>query len=147
MTEEQFGLWSAIAIHDTSSVVGAAHSFGDEALKIATTVKLTRVLWIIPLTFISAFLFKNKTSPAKMPWFILFFVAAICINTFINMNEEVSDGIQKYSKGLLVSALFLVGTGLNLSNIRSAGWNVLGFGLTLWVFISALSLLIIYFYI
>lgn len=140
LSQHEFGLWSAIAIHDTSSVVGAAHAFGDEALQVATTVKLARVLWIIPISFLSMFLFKGDNKKVKIPWFILLFVGAILVNTYLPVPEIVSTGIPKASKALLVLTLFLVGAGLSIDKIKAAGWKPMALGLALWVMVSALSL-------
>jgi uncharacterized integral membrane protein (TIGR00698 family) len=82
LSQEQFGLWCAVGIHDTSSVVGAAGKYGDEALKVATTVKLARALWIIPVSVITMFIFKSKDSKIKIPWFIGYFIVAILLNTY-----------------------------------------------------------------
>ena len=143
LTQHQFGLWSAIAIHDTSSVVGAAYAFGDEALRIATTVKLARALWIIPLSLVSLYLFKGKGKSIKIPWFIFLFIIAILLNTFFPMPSNISSGIVSISKSLLVLTLFLIGAGLSVDKIRSAGWRPMILGVSLWIAISAASILII----
>lgn len=145
LSQEQFGLWAAIAIHDTSSVVGAAHAFGDEALKIATTVKLARALWIIPLSVFSVFLFKGKEKKIKVPYFIFLFVLAIVINTYIPIPSAITDGVTTISKSLLVLTLFLIGTGLSTEKIKSAGWKPMLLGILLWICISIGSLSVIYF--
>lgn len=143
LTEYQFGLWSAIAIHDTSSVVGAAFVYGDEALKVATTVKLARVLWIIPLSIISIFLFKGKNSDMKIPWFILLFIGAILLNSYFPLPNLITKSITSISKSMLVLTLFLVGAGLSVEKIKSAGWKPMILGISLWAFISIFSLLLI----
>lgn len=140
LSQHQFGLWSAIAIHDTSSVVGAAHAFGDEALQVATTVKLARVLWIIPISLISMFLFKGDNKKVTIPWFILLFVGAIFINTYAGPPELISNGIPIASKALLVLTLFLVGAGLSIEKIKKAGWKPMVLGIALWTMVSILSL-------
>ncbi len=149
LTEQQFGLWSAIAIHDTSSVVGAASAYGEEALKVATTVKLARALWIIPLSFLSVFLFKSKGQKVNIPWFILLFVVAMIINTYmphyIPALENVHHTIFKVSKSLLVVTLFLIGSSLSVRSMREVGIKPLILGILLWVIISILSLLAILF--
>ena len=114
LTQHQFGLWSAIAIHDTSSVVGAAYTFGDEALKVATTVKLARALWIIPLSLLSVFLFKGRGRNINIPYFIFLFVLAIIMNSYLPIPEFITDGITSISKSLLVLTLFLIGAGLSV---------------------------------
>lgn len=143
LSQEEFGLWAAIAIHDTSSVVGAAHTFGDEALKIATTVKLARALWIIPLSVFSVFLFKGKNKKIKIPYFIFLFVLAILINSYVSLPEVLTEGITTISKSLLVLTLFLIGTGLSVPMIKSAGWKPMILGISLWVLISIGSLMAI----
>lgn len=143
LTQHQFGLWAAIAIHDTSSVVGAAHAYGDEALKIATTVKLARALWIIPLSFVSIYLFKGKGKSVKIPWFIFLFIIAILMNTYLTIPVSLTSGITSISKSLLVLTLFLIGAGLSIDKIKSAGIKPMVLGVSLWVAISVLSLLVI----
>jgi len=143
LTQHQFGLWSAIAIHDTSSVVGAAYTFGDEALKVATTVKLARALWIIPLSLLSVFLFKGRGRNINIPYFIFLFVLAIIMNSYLPIPEFITDGITSISKSLLVLTLFLIGAGLSVEKIKSAGWKPMILGISLWIFISISSLLVI----
>ena len=143
LTQQQFGLWSAIAIHDTSSVVGAAYTYGDEALKVATTVKLARALWIIPLSLLSVLLFKGKGKSVKIPYFIFLFILAIILNTYLPIPEVLTTSITSVSKSLLVLTLFLIGAGLSIDKIKSAGWKPMILGLSLWVFISITSLMAI----
>lgn len=141
MTQEQFGLWSAIAIHDTSSVVGAAHKYGEEALKIATTIKLERALWIIPLSFVTALLYrKGKVS---IPYFIFLYVIAMVINTFVPAIQTVSPAIVMIAKRGLTLTLFLIGAGLSKEALKNIGIKPLLQGVILWVFISVMSLLVI----
>lgn len=146
LTQEQFGLWSAVAIHDTSSVVGAASTYGEEALHIATTVKLARALWIIPLTIIMAFFFKREKEGAqkmKMPWFILLFVVAMILNSSVDFIHAYSGTLFNISKIGLSVTLFLIGAGLSMAEIKAVGWKPLALGVMLWVFISVLSFLTI----
>lgn len=143
LTQHQFGLWAAIAIHDTSSVVGAAYAYGNEALQIATTVKLARALWIIPLSFVSLYLFKGKGKSVKIPWFIFLFIVAILLNTYLAIPLELTSGITTTSKSILVLTLFLIGAGLSVDKIKSAGIKPMVLGVSLWVAISVLSLLVI----
>lgn len=143
LTQHQFGLWAAIAIHDTSSVVGAAYAYGNEALQIATTVKLARALWIIPLSFVSLYLFKGKGKSVKIPWFIFLFIVAILLNTYLAIPLELTSGITTTSKSLLVLTLFLIGAGLSIDKIKSAGIKPMVLGVSLWVAISVLSLVVI----
>ncbi|SRX52450.1 YeiH family protein [Aequorivita sp. CIP111184] len=143
LSQHQFGLWCAIAIHDTSSVVGAAYTFGEEALKVATTVKLARALWIIPLSILSVFLFKGKGKSVKVPYFIFLFILAIILNSYMPIPEFLTHGITSISKSLLVLTLFLIGAGLSIEKIKSAGWKPMILGFLLWIFISVSSLLVI----
>ncbi len=146
LTEHQFGMWSAVAIHDTSSVVGAAFEYGDEALQVATTVKLARALWIIPLSIVSLFLFKGKGKSIKVPWFIFLFIGAILLSTYVDIPISLTNTITASSKSLLVLTLFLIGAGLSVQSIKNAGWKPMIMGITLWIIISLSSLTIIYFH-
>ena len=143
LSEHQFGLWSAIAIHDTSSVVGAAHAYGAEALQVATTVKMARVLWIIPISILSVFLFKGGEQKIKIPWFIFLFILAIIINTYLELPASFTGAVTSSSKSLLVLTLFLVGAGLSVDKIKKAGWKPMALGTSLWLLVSVLSLLAI----
>jgi len=143
LSQHEFGLWCAIAIHDTSSVVGAAYTFGEEALKVATTVKLARALWIIPLSLLSVFLFKGKGKSVKIPYFIFLFILAILLNSYLAIPEVITGSITNISKSLLILTLFLIGAGLSLDKIKSAGWKPMILGVSLWIFISISALLAI----
>ena len=141
LSPSQFGLWSAIAIHDTSSVVGAANTFGLEALEIATTVKLTRALWIIPVTFLAMWVFKGKGKSVKIPWFILGFVLSMMLNTYFTL--PFSPILVKISRALMVLTLFLIGMNLTLDRLKKTGVKPLLLGLAIWIGVSAISLLVI----
>ncbi|MGL4993054.1 MAG: YeiH family protein [Bacteroidales bacterium] len=143
LSQHQFGLWSAIAIHDTSSVVGAASAYGEEALMVATTVKLARALWIIPLSIFSAIVFKSRDSKISIPWFIFLFVAAMTMNTYIPALHVITPTIFSVSKLLLVVTLFLIGASLSIEKIKKVGFKPLILGVILWIMISILSLLAI----
>lgn len=143
LSEYQFGLWSAVAIHDTSSVVGAAAEYGDHALTVATTVKLSRALWIIPLSLVSILLFKGKNKKVKIPWFIFLFIGAIVLNSYFTLPEILTSSVTTGSKSLLVLTLFLVGAGLSIGNIKSAGWKPMILGISLWAVVSVVALLMI----
>mgnify|MGYP006343766977 FL=1 len=136
MSQHDFGLWCAIAIHDTSSVVGAANKYGPEALQVATTVKLARALWIIPLSLITAVLFKNNESKIKIPWFIGYFILAICLNTYFPLAQKLSPFIVNISKAGLTLTLFFIGAGLSLKIIQNIGIKPLVMAVVLWLFIS-----------
>ncbi|PVW12824.1 YeiH family protein [Marixanthomonas spongiae] len=145
LSQYQFGLWSAIAIHDTSSVVGAAQAFGKEALEVATTVKLSRALWIVPVTLIISY-FHNKSKGAtgiKIPSFILAFIAATVIATIFSQGQVVYDSISAVSRQLLVTTLFFIGSGISLSQIKKVGAKSIFYATGLWIVISIFSLVLI----
>ena len=139
LSQNQFGIWSAIAIHDTSSVVGAASKYGHEALQTATTVKLARALWIIPISFVLSFLNKSG-GKIKIPYFIGFFILAILVNSYFPVIKEVTNYVVDFSKSSLKVALFLIGTGLSFQNLKNIGIKPLLLGIILWVVISVISL-------
>lgn len=143
MSQHQFGLWCAIAIHDTSSVVGAATAYGDEALTIATTIKLARALWIIPLVLITAVVYGKKAGMASFPLFILFFVMASLANTYLHIPQEISKGIVSLSKSGLSITLLLIGANISVKNIRETGVKALLFGFLLWLILLVGTLLVI----
>ena len=143
LTQHDFGLWCAIAIHDTSSVVGAASKYGSEALEVATTVKLSRALWIIPLSFLSVFLFKSKESKVKIPWFIAYFVLAMILNSYVPLVQEFSPYIVAIAKAGLTVTLFLIGAGLTMKVIKNIGAKPLLLAVILWLLISVGTLLVI----
>lgn len=140
LSQSQFGMWCAIAIHDTSSVVGAASKYGPQALEIATTVKLARALWIIPVAFLSTFIFKSKDSKIKIPYFIGLFVLAMIANTYIPFVQQYNHYLTNIAKAGLTLTLFLIGCGLNRKTISSVGFKPLIQGVILWVIISTAAL-------
>ena len=140
MSQADFGLWSAIAIHDTSSVVGAAARYGDEALEVATTVKLARALWVIPVAFLSTLIFKNKGGKVTIPYFIGLFVIAMLLNSYVPFVQLLSPYIVEVSKAALTLTLFLIGTSLSYKTVKSVGIRPLVEGGLLWLFISVISL-------
>jgi uncharacterized integral membrane protein (TIGR00698 family) len=162
MSAEQFGTWCAIAIHDTSSVVGAANNYkdamGNEALSIATTIKLERALWIIPIALVTAYFQKNTGKKLKLPYFILYFIVAIIVSTYLplhfpflnepfNIHAPFSDKSQTFfnylyligKKGLVIT-LFLIGSGMSLGTIRKVGFRPILQGILLWILIGSVSL-------
>jgi len=143
MSQEQFGVWAAIAIHDTSSVVGAASQYGNESLMIATTVKLARALWIIPLALITSVVFKKQSSASSFPWFILFFVMASLFNSYFEIPENLGSLILKTSKLAFSVTLFLIGASLSLMTIKKVGARPLIQGVVLWLVILLTSLAVI----
>ena len=138
LSQSQFGLWCAIAIHDTSSFVGAASKYGTQALEIATTVKLARALWIIPLALISTIIFKNKGGKIKIPYFIGLFVLAMILNTYIPFIQKYSHYLTSIAKAGLTLTLFLIGCGLNRKVLKNVGFKPLIQGVILWVIISGI---------
>ena len=138
-------MWAAIAIHDTSSVVGAGSVYGAEALKVATTVKLTRALWIIPLSIFTSFYFKSKGSRVVIPWFIFFFIIAMVLNTYIPFPTTITHTIVAVSKQSLTLTLFFIGAGLSRSALKMVGVKPFILGVTLWFFIATISLAFIFF--
>jgi len=140
LSDAQFGIWSAIAIQDTSSVVGAAGKYGTGALEIATTVKLTRALWIIPIALMSAYIFKCKGVKIKIPYFIGMFILAILLNTYVPFVGKISAGILSLSKTGLTLTLFLIGSGLSGKLLGSVGFRPIVQGIILWLMISLIGL-------
>jgi len=143
LSQTQFGLWCAIAIHDTSSVVGAGGKYGNEALEIAATVKLVRALWIIPVAFLSTLIFKNKGASIKIPYFIGLFVVAVCLNTYVPAIQKYNNYIVGISKSVLTVTLFLIGCGLSGKTVRTVGLKPVLQGFILWLIISTATLLAI----
>lgn len=143
LTETQFGTWAAIAIHDTSSVVGAGEAFGPTALHTATLIKLTRALWIIPLALITMLIFRDKTKKISIPWFIFLFIIAMIINTYCNIPYEVSKTLAWLSKKGLILTLFLIGASLSISSIKNVGVKPLLLAIALWIIIGVSSFFVV----
>ena len=141
MSQHQFGIWSAIAIHDTSSVVGAAQVYGNEALEIATTVKLARALWILPVSVLFALSSQTELKKIKIPYFIGLFILAIIANTYIPNIEFVAPGIVSVSKMGLTLVLFLIGSTLNYKSFIQVGIKPVILAVFIWIFISIVSLI------
>lgn len=142
LTQQQFGLWAALAIHDTSSVVGASATYGAVALSIATTVKLTRAMWIIPYTAVAG-VFMRSDEKASIPLFIVGFLLAALVNTYMPSFSSTWELINSAAKQLLVVTLFLIGSGLSLSVLKQAGIKPFLMAITLWVIVSSTILLLI----
>ena len=158
LSQHQFGLWSAIAIQDTSSVVAAAASYGNQALKIATTVKLERALWIIPVSLVCLRVYhqqaKTQDDPAsqeqpaskkriKIPWFIFIFLVVMVLSTYIAPVARLGDIALPISKKLMTLTLFFIGTSFTRTAIKKVGMKPLLLGLLLWIFIGSLSLIVL----
>ncbi len=146
LSQSQFGVWSAIAIHDTSSVVGAANTYGPEALAIATTVKLARALWIAPVALLFAYIYRDKDSGAKtklvVPWFIFLFLAATVLRTYApaEIPPSIFDAIVNLAKTGMILTLFLIGASLSRETLKQVGVRPLIQGVLLWIVISITAL-------
>ena len=141
LTQQEFGTWAAIAIHDTSSVVGAGAAYGEEALQVATTIKLTRALWIIPLALVTSFIFKSEGKKVSIPWFILWFIVAILINTYVlDSVPEVGKTISSLARKGLIITMFFIGASLSTDVLKAVGVKPLVQGVLLWLVISIGSL-------
>lgn len=156
LTQHQFGTWAAIAIHDTSSVVGAGAAYGSEACELATLIKCTRALWIIPLAFFTMWYYGHSTSlksaeqdggkgKISIPWFIFLFVAAMIFNTYVGSDtfRPLYDGLVAIAKQCLIAVLFAIGAGLSLNVIKQVGVRPLIQAVILWILIGAGSLAVI----
>src|ERR1700738_194868 len=142
LTQSQFGLWAALAIHDTSSVVGAAARYGAQALVVGTTVKLARALWIVPLALVTAAVKHSKTR-VPLPWFILFFCLAAVVNTYVPAFANVDRWAFSAGRLGLTATLFLIGTGISVPTLKSVGWRPLLQGVLLWIMVAAVTLYLI----
>ncbi|OOQ60507.1 YeiH family protein [Mucilaginibacter pedocola] len=140
LSQAKFGLWCAIAIHDTSSVVGAAAKYGEQALQVATAVKLARALWIIPVAFGAALLYGGGNKRVKLPWFIALFVLAMLVNTFLPFVKPLVPYLTAASKAGLTLTLFLIGTSLSFKAVKQVGIKPLLQGTMLWLLVSGVSL-------
>lgn len=159
LDQAQFGLWAGVAIHDISSVVGAGLSYGPDALTTATAVKLSRTLWIAPLTLAIAFFVRGRhkagasADPARperktkiaVPWFIGFFLLASLSRSYVPGMSDWSPGISNAARHGMILVLFLIGTSLSIRALRTVGWRTVVAGLVLWIFVSTASLLAIHF--
>lgn len=152
MSQTQFGTWAAIAIHDTSSVVGAGEAYGTHACELATLIKLTRALWIIPLALFTMWWFRDKNqsldpghkkAKISIPWFIFMFIGAMFINTYAGLPEEASRWLVYAAKKGLVLTLFLIGASLSLATIKSVGFKPFMLAVFLWVVIGVTSFVVV----
>ncbi len=150
LSQPQFGLWAALAIHDTSSVVGAATKYGPQALVIGTTVKLARALWIVPLALATAAIKRSRSlkdpassdgsSRIQFPWFIAFFVLAAVLNTYLPVLKHLSNGLFTLGRLGLTATLFLIGSGISRATLKEVGWRPLLLGVLLWLGVGLTSL-------
>ena len=153
LTQVQFGTWAGIAIHDISSVVGASAHYGLDALQTGTAVKLSRALWIIPVSLAAATVFQsrrerrrrvtNHSPTLRLPWFIGFFLLASVARSFVPGMAEISPILGRVATTGLTLTLFLIGAGLSMKSLRAVGWRPFLQGILLWLFISVVSLLVI----
>lgn len=161
MSQEQFGTWAAVAIHDVSSVVGAGMEYGTEATEVATAVKLSRVLWIVPIAFIAARAHREPegegaaAARVPVPWFVGLFLLAAGVRTAVPELTERAPGIGRFigedllpalaagAKVAMTVALFLIGAGLSRAALKSAGWRAMALGIALWVLISTVALAVV----
>jgi len=139
LSQGQFGLWAALAIHDTSSVVGAASRYGAEAMVVGTTVKLARALWIVPLALATAAI-KHHRSRISFPWFILFFILAAVLNTYVPVVAHVSAQLFTIGRLGLTATLFLIGSGISRGTLKEVGWRPMLQGVLLWLTVGLTSL-------
>ncbi len=143
LTQTQFGLWAALAIHDTSSVVGAAAKYGSEALQVGTTVKLARALWIVPLSLGTAVI-KGAKAKVQWPWFIgLFCLAAVC-NTYLPSGAALYSALSRLARIGLTVTLYLIGSGISIATLKQVGHRPLFQGVLLWLMVCVASLWLIY---
>jgi uncharacterized integral membrane protein (TIGR00698 family) len=138
----QFGLWAALAIHDTSSVVGATAKYGAQALVVGTTVKLARALWIVPLALATAAVKRSQTR-VPLPWFILFFCLAAVVNTYVPGFGNFDHWAFSAGRLGLTATLFLIGTGISVATLKTVGWRPLLHGVLLWIMVAIVSLYLI----
>jgi len=153
LSQSQFGLWAALAIHDTSSVVGAATKYGHQALVAGTTVKLARALWIVPLALATAAVKHSRSQKIsvsddsrpllQLPWFIGFFVLAAVANTYVRTLEHVTPSLFTLGRLGLTATLFLIGSGISRATLKEVGWRPLLLGVLLWLAVGMTSLYLI----
>jgi uncharacterized integral membrane protein (TIGR00698 family) len=139
LTQSQFGLWAALAIHDTSSVVGAGARFGARALEVGTIVKLTRALWIVPLALVVS-LTRRDGAKVKLPWFILFFCLAALAKTWFSHATSLFKMFNSAGHIGLALTLFLIGSGINMRTVKQAGGRAMAQGIALWLIVATISL-------
>ncbi|BBH52138.1 YeiH family protein [Fluviispira sanaruensis] len=154
LTQEQFGLWSALAIHDTSSVVGATLAYGEQSLEMGTTVKLARAIWIVPVVFLigvfyAKYIFKNREiskEKVKKPWFIIWFLLAAALVTWVPFLQAPGQIVRGISERMLIIILFCIGSNLSRTAIKSVGIQPFIQGILLWIIMASLTFVAIYFH-
>ena len=143
LSQEEFGAWVALAIHDTSSVVATAAIYGEESAAVATTVKLGRTLFLVPLAFVVALIFRSKKAKFETPWFVLGFILAALVGTLVSMPVDLQGALVFISKLLLVFALWVIGCEIDRDTLRSTSPSVFYFGLGLWAVAASSALFLI----
>ena len=133
MSDFEFGAWSALAIHDTSSVIGAASIYSNESAQVAATLKLGRTIWLIPLILLTNWVFNKNLQAAQFPRFIIFFILAILVNTFFNFDEITLNVLQIISQSLLMFGLFCIGSQFNSDKLTFISSKPLMLALLLWM--------------
>ncbi|MCH2476350.1 MAG: putative sulfate exporter family transporter [Gammaproteobacteria bacterium] len=144
MSEKDFGIFAALTIHDTASVLGAASIYGEESVVYASVIKLGRTLWIIPMILSFSLYFKNKDPEYNFPYFIIFFLAFVLLGTFVDLNQDIQIMIKKISNALFLLGLFFIGSQFNLKTISELSIKPIIFSITLWLIIIIATLLIFY---
>lgn len=145
MSQEAFGVWVALAIHDTSSVVATAAIYGDEAAAVATTVKIGRTLWLIPVAFAASLIYREKEAKLRVPTFVLLFMLAALISSFVDLQPQVVGWITTFSKALLVVALLMIGLEIDRGTLRQMSWRSVLFGVILWGLVAPIAYVLIMF--
>ncbi|MGB1422764.1 MAG: YeiH family protein [Pseudomonadales bacterium] len=143
LNQTQFGLWAALAIHDTASVVATAQIYGDEAAQVATTLKLGRTLWLVPAVLVLSFWYRSESNDGRIPTFVFLFIGTSLAGSFFALPDALLSGFNLLSKGLLVIALFLIGLTLSMEAIRSIRFRTLAHALGLWCLLAPLTLILI----
>ncbi len=143
MSQETFGAWVALAIHDTSSVVATAALYGQEAQEVATTVKLGRTLWLIPLALLAGTFYQRASTKVRVPRFVLLFIGAALVSGFLPISPEIADGLGLLSKVLLVIALGMIGLEINRSTLSQLSWRSIAFAAGLWILVVPFALLLV----
>ena len=143
LSQEVFGAWVALAIHDTSSVVATAALYGDEAAEVATTVKLGRTLWLIPLAFAASLVYRQGEAKLRVPGFVVLFVAAALVSSLLNLNAEITQAISWFSKVLLVLALGMIGLEIDRATLKGMSLSSIVFGVGLWVLVAPVAFLLV----
>lgn len=145
MSQEAFGVWVALAVHDTSSVVATAAIYGDEAAAVATTVKLGRTLWLIPVAFAASLIYREKEAKLRVPTFVLLFMLAALISSFVDLQPQILGWITTFSKALLVLALLMIGLEIDRGTLRQMSWRSVLFGVVLWGLVAPIAYVLVMF--